>query len=311
MKNSYLQHYTGKRQYRGDRVNQSNVEQENETTLKETALSWVFVFTGTRMQAVSFPQGSLSPLVWWVVVNGFHWTCHYCLNPSGDPAFPLLPYSSPTSPNPHLEKEWLPKENLNLKGLAQRSSVLMDWGPDPLCFFSLPCLHWPSKWLTWEGEAPNFHSPPPHPLCSDFPTTHLPFPHKLTYLPGCEDNRKPDGKSKWTWLALESRSSHTDQSREDRKVNAWWSDGHLPWIINFFLCIDSTLCLQNRVAALDTIVRTKAYTLDGVFPATVTGIPIAARMAREYALWVNWGGSVFPFPPLLSSQTSDVTSTEP
>lgn len=39
-----------------------------------------------------------------------------------------------------------------------------------------------------------------------------------------------------------------------------------------------------RDAALDTIVRTKAYTPDGVFPATVTGIPIAARMAREYAL---------------------------
>ena len=44
------------------------------------------------------------------------------------------------------------------------------------------------------------------------------------------------------------------------------------------------ICLQNRDAALDTIVRIKAYTPDGVFPATVTGIPIAARMAREYAL---------------------------
>ena len=44
------------------------------------------------------------------------------------------------------------------------------------------------------------------------------------------------------------------------------------------------ICLQNRDADLDTIVRTKAYTLDGVFPATVTGIPIAARMAQEYAL---------------------------
>lgn len=124
------------------------------------------------MQAVSLPQGSQSPVVWWVAVNGYHRTCHYWLNPSGDPTFPLLPSSSPTSPNPHLK--WLPKENL--KGFAQRSSPLADWGPDSLCFFSLPCLHWPSKRLAWEGEAPNFHSPPPTPPLLWFPHHTSPIP---------------------------------------------------------------------------------------------------------------------------------------
>jgi hypothetical protein len=42
-----------------------------------------------------------------------------------------------------------------------------------------------------------------------------------------------------------------------------------------------------RDVALDTIGITKAYILDGVFPAIAMDIQIDARMAREYALTVN------------------------
>ena len=188
------------------------------------------------MQAVSFPQGSQSPVVWWVAVNGYHQTCHYWLNPSGDPTFPLLPSSSPTSPNPHLE--WLPKENL--KGFAQRSPP---WQTEVLILFAFSAFRASTgpqnDWLEKERH-PTSTVHPPHPLCSDFPTTHLPFHHKLHQLlshpPRCENNRKPDGKSKRTWLALESRSSHTDQSREDRKVNAGRS-GWSPALDNKFLSL--------------------------------------------------------------------------
>jgi hypothetical protein len=41
---------------------------------------------------------------------------------------------------------------------------------------------------------------------------------------------------------------------------------------------------ELRDVALDTIGITKAYILDGVFPAIAMDIQIDARMAREYAL---------------------------
>lgn len=46
----------------------------------------------------------------------------------------------------------------------------------------------------------------------------------------------------------------------------------------------TTLVTHVRVVAPDTIEITKAYILDGVFPAVAMDIHIDARMAQEYVL---------------------------